>query len=406
MTLVRLRVSVVALTSVAIACGGGGSVTGPSATPAAIRFAVDTLRLTEGEAQSVTVSVLDAQNHEIGGTSVTLTSETDGGATLSIQGRQVTGGSAGRATLVARTGSVTTRVPVLVFGHPAGINPERLSLGMRPYGVAVGEGFALVTQLDGGTVTRFSLNPFRITDTITTGTLGAVPTGISIDRAGTRALVANQWDPSVGIIDLATNKQTTKLAATSTAFRTIFSADGTRGYATLSGGALMVIDPVARTAVTSVPIVQAGNGIGLGRGDSLVYLSGMFGGISVVNTKTNSVNTLPLSGALQEIVAAPDGASLFVARESSSSVAVVSLTTGAVLATIELGGPSFGMAMSPDNKQLWVTRTSGSVVVIDAAARAVLRTITLNGLPRRIGFDRFGSVAVVSDEAGSVVMIH
>ena len=351
--------------------------------------------------------MLDQQNKEIVGANPVLTSDAgQKGVFLTIDGRTITGGGAGRANLVATIGSLTAQLPVLVFGHP-GTNPERLLLGARPYGVAVGDNFALVTQLDGGTVTRFSLFPFAVTNTISTGTLASVPTGISINRTGTRALVANQWDPSVGIIDLATNQQTSKITATSTTFRTAFSADGTRGYATLSGGAMMVIDPAAGTSVITVPIVPAGNGIAFGRGDSLVYLSSMYGNISVVSTKTNTVvSTLQLMGTLQDIIASPDGNSLFVASESSSSIAIVSTASGTVTGTIPLGGPAFGMALSPDGKQVWVTQTAGSVVVIDVATRAVVKTIVLGGVPRRVAFDRFGDVAIVSDEAGSVVLIH
>jgi len=374
-------------------------------TPSSMRFAVDTLRLNVGDAQSIPLSVLDAQNHDVAGATPTFTVDTTGGGDLTINGRQATGTLPGEATLVATLGSVVSRLPVHVFGHPNGsAPPQRLALDFRPYGVAVTQSSALVTQLDAGTVTRISLAPFKIVTAIPTG---SVPTGISVNRAGTLALVTNQFDPSIGVIDLSSNQQVRRINGTSSTFRTIFSSDGSRGYATLAEGATLVIDPVGGITTARIPVVTAPNGIAFGAGDSLLYVTGMFGGISVLNAKTGApVTTFQISGTLQDIVPTPDGTALFLASESNPAIAVVSTSSGTVTGTISLVAPAFGLALTPDRKQLWVTHTSGTVTVIDAATRTVLRTISLGGRPRRVAFDRFGRVAIVSDEMGSVVMIR
>lgn len=398
--LIEPRAILLGLLISTVACGG--SPTGPTA-PATIRFDVDTLRLARGQAQTVQVKVLDGNHRELREARVSLAPVNDD-ASLVVQNGSVTGTSLGHATLIARLGKLTASLPVLVFGHPTGISIDRVSLGLRPYGVAVGDSIALVTQLDGQTVTRLSLKPFQITTAIQ---VGDVPTGISIDATNQLALVANQHEPSIGILDLATNRQTTTFSTGSTTFRTIFAANGRRAYATTTDGLLLVIDPAERRILDTLSVVPAGNGISFARGDSLVYLSSMLGGISVVNTRINEVvGNLPFSGVLQDIVASPDGASLFVANESSPGIAVLSAATGTLTSTISIGGPSFGMALTPDAKQLWVTETSGVVVVVDVATHAVVRTLNVGGIPRRIAFDRFGSLAIVSDEDGAVIMIR
>ena len=316
----------------------------------------------------------------------------------------MTATSGGQGAIVAALGSLTSRLPVISFGHPTGGTVNKVPLGLRPYGVAVGPNFALVTQLDGGTVTRFSLSPFQSVGTITTG---SVPTGISVDAKGTRALVTNQFDPSIGIIDVASNTETTKLSATSTTFRTIFSADGARGYGTLTEGKLMVIDPVTRTSVTTVPIVINANGLAFGPGDTLLYVTSMSGGISVFNTKTNTVvNTISLSGTLQDVAFTRDRTSFFVANENSTSLLVCASATGQQSTVINLPAGPFGLTVTPDGKQLWVAHTNGSITVIDVATRTVSRNQSIGGSLRRIAFDRFGTLAIVSDEAGNVVMIR
>lgn len=396
----------VAAVTFALLSYGCGSSTGLGrGVPAVIRFSVDTLRLIQGEPQPVQFKVYDAANREISGESPAFTMETGGGAALTFTGGQVTGTSLGTATIVATLGSITARLPTLVFGHPAGTDVQRQPLGFRPYGVAVGPTFALITQLDAGTVTRFRLDPFGPVDTIGTG---SVPTGISLDATGTRALVTNQFDPSFGIIDVAANRETRTVAAPSTTFRTIFSPDGRRGYGTVTQGTLMVIDPVAGNSVATVQIVADANGMAFGPGDTLLYVTSMNGGISVVNTKTNTVTaTIPASGTLQDIAFTNDRSSFFVANESSSSIAAYSSGSPAQSASIEVGGPSFGLALSPDGKQLWVTQTAlGRITIVDVASRTVSRSISVGGEPRRIAFDRFGLFAIVSDEAGNVLMIH
>lgn len=395
-----------AVTLALVSYGCGSSTTGPGRNvPAVIQFSVDTLRLNRDEPQTIQFKVYDAAHHEVSSQSPTFAMEPGGGAALTFAGGQVTGTSLGTATIVATLGSITARLPTLVFGHPAGTDVQRQPLGFRPYGVAVGPTFALITQLDAGTVTRFSLDPFGPVDTISTG---SVPTGISVDATGARALVTNQFDPSIGIIDVAANRETKKLGATSTTFRTIFSPDGRRGYGTVTQGSLMVIDPVAGDTVATVRIVSNANGMAFGQGDTLLYVTGMTGGISVVNTKSNAVAaTIPAPGTLQDIAFSKDRSSFFVASESSSSLAVYSSGSLAQTTSVDVGGASFGLTLSPDGKQLWVAQTSlGKITIVDVASRAVSRTINVGGGPRRIAFDRFGLFAIVSDEAGNVLMIH
>jgi DNA-binding beta-propeller fold protein YncE len=65
------------------------------------------------------------------------------------------------------------------------------------------------------------------------------------------------------------------------------------------------------------------------------------------------------------------------------------------------------MALTPDGEQLYLTQTRlHQIAVVDRAARRVVRTIPLCGLPRRIRFSQGGEVAVVADETGVVVFIR
>jgi DNA-binding beta-propeller fold protein YncE len=170
----------------------------------------------------------------------------------------------------------------------------------------------------------------------------------------------------------------------------------------------MVIDMASRTATAKLPIVSAGNGIAFAPGDTLLYISSMFGGISVVNTKTNTViRTIQLFGTLQDVAISKDGTELYVAREDVRAIEVLALPAGTRTTSITVSAPVFGLSLTPDGAQLWAAHTATGVVsIIDRAERTVVRALFVAGSPRRIAFDRLGTLAVVSNEWGGVHLIR
>jgi YVTN family beta-propeller protein len=92
---------------------------------------------------------------------------------------------------------------------------------------------------------------------------------------------------------------------------------------------------------------------------------------------------------------------------STSYVVVFNLGTGSPITSIPVGGNAWGMTITPDQKQLYVSLLfQGEVVVINRATRAVVRRIATGGIPRRIMFNQTGTVAVVPNESGFVTYIR
>jgi YVTN family beta-propeller protein len=68
---------------------------------------------------------------------------------------------------------------------------------------------------------------------------------------------------------------------------------------------------------------------------------------------------------------------------------------------------AFGLALTPDGKQLWVTETEvGRIAVVDCASRAVVETILVLGAPRHLAITPDGTTAVVANQAGAVQIIR
>lgn len=292
-------------------------------------------------------------------------------------------------------------------GPPSGTTPVSVALSRRPYGLAAVGNAALVTRLDYDSVSRVGAEstPLLAGSFAT----GSIPTGIAASADGARVLVAAQGDRSVTLHD-RNGSILTRFTMAGTPFRTAISRDGRRGYAVSSTGSLLVLDLDARVPITEVATgLVSSNGLALSPGDTALYVSGTSGGgIAAVSLRTNTVTrTYPLTGSLQEVVVSPDGQELYVADEWGRLHALA-LRTGAerVLALPD----AFGMAMTGDGSQLWITRSLGGLVsIVDRASFTLLKSFRLRepGLtttPRRIAFD--GSTAVISDESGFVHVIH
>jgi YVTN family beta-propeller protein len=71
----------------------------------------------------------------------------------------------------------------------------------------------------------------------------------------------------------------------------------------------------------------------------------------------------------------------YITNQSSNTVSVIDTTTDTVIATIPVGQTPFGVAVSPDGRQVYVTNVfSNTVSVIDTATSTVSATIPV-GLP-------------------------
>jgi YVTN family beta-propeller protein len=209
-------------------------------------------------------------------------------------------------------------------------------------------------------------------------------------------------DGTVGVIDLNTNKQTATINAGGSTFRVVTSADGARGYATQASGQLMVIDLATSKSVGSIAIPVAANGLAMGPGDTLVYVSSVAGNIAVVNVRQNTVSrTITAPGSLQDVTISADGSTLYAADESVPRLSVVSLATGTVTSPIAVPFVAFGLKLAPDGRTLYVTHpAAGRVTALDIQTGLVIRSYAVGGIPRRISFDRATGRAVVTNEAG------
>jgi len=138
----------------------------------------------------------------------------------------------------------------------------------------------------------------------------------------------------------------------------------------------------------------------------LLYVSTRDGGtvLEVNPTTLAFVRRFSPGARTQEVAVTKDGSELWIANEGGF-VTVVTLATGASL-KLPIGGQLWGLAISPDQAQVWVgSLDEGVVKVIDRATRSAGAPIAVGGRPRRIRFSRLGAYAVVANEDGYISVI-
>jgi YVTN family beta-propeller protein len=303
--------------------------------------------------------------------------------------------------------AVTFTLTAFAESSLEGVVDRSDALAARPYAAAISDqDVVYITQLDNQRLSRINLPTLGEAGSVG---VGFTPTDVSFNAAGTRAYVANQFSENVGVVDVATNTQISTISVTGSVFEVIPNADDTRLYVVTNSNRLYQIDRATGSVLASIAIPGTGQSLAFHPNGYLLYVSTFTGGSALeVDTRSMTVTRAFVTGGrAQEVVVSADGAELFVADQDLQKVDVFSLGTGALITSIPVGGNAWGMAITPDQSQLYVGLLfQGEVVVIDRATRTVTRRIATGGIPRRIVFNKIGTIAVVPNESGFVTYIR
>jgi YVTN family beta-propeller protein len=292
------------------------------------------------------------------------------------------------------------------FVHPVGTASSQISgLGGRPFGINVtSSGDILVTEQDLNRAVHIAASGSVGVNV----SVGADPGDVVSNRAGTLAFVSGFNDGTISFVDLATNGVTTTLQVANNAYRLALSADESRVYVSSTDGRLYVVNTGTRTVSTSVLIGGSLQGLALNHSGHALYVSSTGGTIARLDPASLSVTkSTSLSCGAQDVALSIDDAELYVACENGN-VTVLDATTLASKATIDIpsAGP-FGLAVAPDNAQLYVSSpTSGRLAIVDRAGRSIVKTLIVTGAPRRIAFNAHGDKAYIANEGNWIDVIE
>jgi len=203
-------------------------------------------------------------------------------------------------------------------------------------------------------------------------------------------------------VDTRRHQQVATVPVEGDPFRVVAGPEGQAVYATTNAGNLVRIDAETRTVSWTNHLGGNLNGLAIDPSGARVYVGDVTGKLYEVSSAGEVLRTLPLPGQPQGLALSSDAKELYVAGEAGDLI-FLDLERGVELSRIALGAGAFGISVTPDQAQIWVTAPqTGELLVIDRVSRVILKRISLGGMPRRLAFDVSGTTAVVADEAGSI----
>jgi YVTN family beta-propeller protein len=289
--------------------------------------------------------------------------------------------------------------------HPSGSRSRRLSKGYigRPFGIHVTtKGAILVTMQDVNIMRQ--LCPPRGASAFE---VGEDPGDVVATRDGEVAYVSGFQDGSITIAQLAgdTISDIVRLP-TRSAYRLALSPNERRLYVTSTDGRLYVFNTATREVATSKLLGGSLQGLAIDHAGSRLYVSSTAGDIWRLERGTlRSLRQATLDCAAQDIALSNDDRELYVACEKGN-VVVLDPRTLEQLDLLPVG-PAFGLAVTPDGEQLYVSSPpDGNVRIVDLGTRKVVSQVSVQGTPRRIAFSPSGDQAYVTNEWNWLTVIE
>lgn len=292
--------------------------------------------------------------------------------------------------------------------HPLGNISVTLVLDGRPHGVAVApSGTFYISRINDDSVTRGQVD--SLTQEFTgSAAVGQTPAHVALTPDGLTAFTANQYGNSVSVVDVVTNRETGEIPLSDGGFNLLVSPDGNRLYVTTAAGVLHIINVATLEVIETVSVGEAANGLAIDADAQRVYVSSILADrVSAISTTTNQIErTYEVSEMPQRIAVNSTGDELYIASEAVG-LEVLDLASGAHDSVPGVGDGAVGLALSPDEQVLYVTRPpAGELVIVDLASRQVLKTLSFLARPRNVAFAANGRVALVTGEGGVVYFIR
>jgi DNA-binding beta-propeller fold protein YncE len=170
---------------------------------------------------------------------------------------------------------------------------------------------------------------------------------------------------------------------------------------------LYALDAATGTILNRVTVGHAVNAFAVAPDNRILYVSSFVGGtVTELDIFTQTVlRTFAVGGTPQGLALNRRGTRLYVANEQGY-LNDIDLRTGDIGLTIPLAGGGFGVGVTPDNNQAYITIPSAGVVqIFGLQNRRLAGTLDVGGDPRRIAFSRAGKIGAITNAAGYLTFI-
>lgn len=241
-----------------------------------------------------------------------------------------------------------------------------------------------------GTISKIDVaNSLSLATTGFSFASGGVQT-VAVTPDQTKILVSDRFANLVYVIDTATNTLTS--IPVSNDGEIVIAPNGQKAYIPghCTDGKIFVLDLTTNTQSASISADSCGFFLAISPDGSKLYSPAIVNpssyGLNVINTTTNTIsNTIAFNesnttigkvvATATKIYTADAG---FCCPWSTGNVIVIDAATNQITKRIQVDTTPVGLALTPDNKKLYVVnQTSSNVSVIDTATETVTKTISL-----------------------------
>jgi YVTN family beta-propeller protein len=238
---------------------------------------------------------------------------------------------------------------------------------------------------------------------------GQAPTGVAFSPDGGTAYVANQLDANVSVINVSTAQVVATISTGgANPFAVQVSPDGSRLFIGTNRTAVLIVDTGTNQIIASTDVGSAPNAFVVAPDNRIIYVSAFVGGtVTELDMFTGSaLRTFFIGGTPQGMAITRKGDRLYVANEAGF-LTEITLQTGAITATMTLAGGGFGVGVTADDVQAWVTIPSqGKVQIFNLQNHHLSLGLTVGGEPRRLGFSQHGAIGAIANMAGFVTFVR
>lgn len=222
--------------------------------------------------------------------------------------------------------------------------------------------------------------------------VGSHPAHIVFTENMKYALVTNNEDNNVSVIDLASNKVIQNISTGKGPHGFRITADSKTAFiANMGEDTVSVIDidnkkESKKIVVGNTPVTT---GVTPDRKTLVVTLNAE-NSLAIINLATDKVEKVPVGEGPAQVYVQPDGKYAFVANQGtpekpSDSVSKIDLETRKVVATIKVGKGAHGIVTSKDNQFVYVTNMYDKTVsVIQNDDNTVIATVDVGLEPNGI----------------------
>lgn len=245
------------------------------------------------------------------------------------------------------------------------------------------------------------------------GEIGAVNDSHAVAIAGTRAYVTNKSAGTVTVIDTVTNTVVKTIAVGAGPDSIAVKPDGTTLYVASSTNNTVKVVNTSTGAVAKTISITKPSAMAINSSGSTLYVTSQDAGtVTKITTSTSAVSgtvKLPAGSRPTGIVVSPDKTKIYVISNKDTgggSVALIGYTSSTSSTIANLAAAPTALAISADNKRLYVTSADGKLSVIDTATKAVVGSHTVSGVPAGVTVSKDGSTVLVTDATGTVSAVN